>query len=105
MACVQPNYSFAKGVSRQRLYDNADLAKKYGLCYELEFTGSGNPTDIAHYIEYLDVGVETGYMYTIKMYYEGGGGFRAACQSKDPLFRSVYDKTYLFAKEQYVPES
>lgn len=104
VACVQPNYSFAKGVSKQRLYDNAMLAKKYGLCYELEFTGGNNENDIRHYIEYLDAGVETGFMYSIKMYYEGGGGFRGACRSKDPLFRSVYDKTYLFAKEKYVAE-
>ena len=104
VACVQPNYSFSKGATKQRLYDNAMLAKKFGLCYELEFTGGNNPTDIARYIEYLDCGAKTGFMYSIKMYYEGGGGFRSACHSKDPLFRSVYDKTYLFAKEKYVCE-
>ncbi len=105
VACIQPNYSFAKGVSKQRLYDNAMLAKKFGLCYELEFTGGNNANDIQHYVEYLDAGVETGFMHTIKMYYEGGGGFRGACYSKDPLYRSVYDKTYLFAKEKYTVET
>ena len=29
VACVQPNYSFAKVANKQRLYDNADLLKKW----------------------------------------------------------------------------
>ena len=102
VACVQPNYSFSKNAVRQRLYDNAMLAKKFGLCYELEFTGGNNPTDIERYTEYLDCGAKTGFMHTIKMYYEGGRGFLAACKTQDPLFRTVYDNTYLFAKEKYI---
>ena len=104
VACVQPNYSFAKVANKQRLYDNAMLAKKFGLCYELEFTGGNNPEDIKRYTEYLDCGAKTGFMHTIKMYYEGGRGFLAACQTKDPLFRTVYDNTYLFAKEKYIAQ-
>ena len=104
VACVQPNYSFSKGATKQRLYDNAMLAKKFGLCYELEFTGGNNAEDIRRYTEYLDCGAKTGFMHTIKMYYEGGRGFLAACQTKDPLFRTVYDNTYLFAKEKYIAQ-
>lgn len=73
------------------------------MCVELEIGGI-KPDDIERYKCYLDAGAETGYMNTIKMYYQGGvpGEFYRSFISDDPLVRSVYDDTYLFAKEKYV---
>lgn len=102
VACMQPNYAFHKEAQKQRLYDNAALCKKFGLCYELEIAGVGNPADIHKYKDYLEAGAETGFMHTVKMYYQGGRDFYAAFRSEDKLVRSVYDDTYLFAKEKLV---
>ncbi|MDD4125999.1 MAG: DUF4855 domain-containing protein, partial [Eubacteriales bacterium] len=103
IACMQPNYAFRKDETVQRLYDNASITKALGMCVELEIGGL-KPDDIERYKCYLDAGEETGYMNTIKMYYQGGvpGEFYRAYKSEDPLTRSVYDDTYLFAKEKYV---
>lgn len=102
VACMQPNYAFSKEAQKQRLYDNADLCLKYGLCYELELNSVANDYDVNKFKDYLDAGVEAGFMKTIKMYYEGGRGIKNACESKDDFARSVYDDTYLFAKEKLV---
>lgn len=102
IASIQPNYVFQKQATRQRLYDNADIAKKFGLSYELEINGVEDLESIDRYKEYLEVGVEMGYMNTIKMYYQGGSDFLRAYRSDDKLIHSVYDDTYLFAKEKLV---
>ena len=103
VACMQPNFAFRDGIPVQRLYDNADITKRLGMCYELEIGGS-DPVNVERYMKYLDCGAETGFMHTIKMYYQGGvpGEFHKAFVSSDPELRKVYDSTYLFAKEKYV---
>ena len=103
VACMQPNFAFRDGIPTQRLYDNAEITKKLGMCYELEIGGS-DPKNVERYMKYLDCGAETGFMNSIKMYYQGGvpGEFYAAFKSADPELRKVYDSTYLFAKEKYV---
>lgn len=103
VACMQPNYAFRKQEPVKRLYDNAAMTKQLGMCYELEIGGL-SPEDIERYTQYLDCGAETGFMQTIKMYYQGGvpGEFYRSFESDDPVTRSVYDNTYLFAKEKYV---
>ncbi len=103
LACMQPNYAFSKDITVDRLYENATLTKQLGMCVELEIGGL-KPENIEKYKCYLDVGEETGYMNTVKMYYQGGvpGEFYHAFKSDDPLVRSVYDDTYLFAKGKYV---
>ena len=103
VACMQPNFAFRDGIPTQRLYDNAEITKKLGMCYELEIGGS-DPANVERYMKYLDCGAETGFMNSIKMYYQGGvpGEFYAAFKSSDPELRKVYDSTYLFAKEKYV---
>ena len=102
IACMQPNYAFHKDAKKERLYDNADLCKKFGLCYELEIAGIHDPFDVHKYKNYLDAGVETGFMHSIKMYYQGGKDFYSAFCSDNKLTHSVYDDTYLFAKEKLV---
>lgn len=102
VACMQPNYAFHKDAKKQRLYDNADLCKKFGLCYELEIAGIHDPFDVHKYKNYLEAGAETGFMHSIKMYYQGGKDFYSAFCSDNKLTHSVYDDTYLFAKEKLV---
>ena len=108
VACMQPNYAFSDKIEVSRVYETAKIAKELGMCVELEITGikldeNGeviNIKDVEKFIEYLTVGAETGYMNTIKMYYQGGvpGDITKALKSKTPRYREMYDKTYLFAK-------
>ncbi len=100
VACMQPNYAFNTAVPKQRLYDNAMLTKRYGLCYELEINDTYAPEYYDRYKEYLEVGMETGFMDSVKMYYQGGRTFYDMYMSKDPFAHSVYDDTYLFAKRK-----
>jgi hypothetical protein len=100
VACMQPNYAFRTDIPKKRLYDNAALTKRYGLCYELEINDSYAPEFYDRYKEYLEVGIETGFMNTVKMYYQGGRTFYDMYMSKDPFAHSVYDDTYLFAKRK-----
>ena len=101
VACMQPNYAFHKEETAQCLYDNAELTKKYGLCYEMELNSVRSEYDVSKYREYMKAGAETGFMHSVKMYYQDGRAFVSACVSKEELGRSVYDDTYLFAKEKY----
>ncbi|HPE94663.1 MAG TPA: DUF4855 domain-containing protein [Bacillota bacterium] len=103
IACMQPNYAFNMSIPKQRLYDNAQISKLFGMCTELEIGGT-KPENIENFKNYLDVGAETGYMNTVKMYYQGGipGEFYHACLSSDPLLRSIYDDLYEFVNEKYV---
>ena len=52
----------------------------------------------------MDCGAETGYMHSVKMYYQGGvpGDFYNACHSSDAECRSLYDDLHLYIKEKYV---
>ena len=108
VACIQPNYAFSNKLKVDRVYETAKIAKELGMCVELEITGikldeNGeviNTNDVEKFIEYLTVGAETGYMNTIKMYYQGGvpGDISKAVFSKTPRYREMYDMTYRFAK-------
>ncbi len=102
VACMQPNYAFNPNVPLKRLYDNAKQCKRFGLCYELEINQVLVPSDSDKYKEYLEAGVAEGFMHTIKMYYQDCRAFWIAYNSKDEFIRSVYDDTYLFAKEKLV---
>ena len=97
-AAMQPNYAFQPNTPAERLYVNARLAKKYGMCYEMEINSADSHYDCDRYKEYLQAGVDEGFMHAIKMYYQSGRAFHTAFTSEDPFVRSVYDDTYLFAK-------
>lgn len=99
-AAMQPNYAFQPNTPAERLYVNARLAKKYGMCYEMEINSADSHYDCDRYKEYLQAGVDEGFMHAIKMYYQSGRAFYTAFTSEDPFVRSVYDDTYLFAKEK-----
>lgn len=104
-ANMQPNYTFNDTATEERLYDNAALAKKYGLGVEIEADGralSAGSDRFDRYMAYLRVGVEEGYMNTIKMYYFDAvpGVILNAYNSTDPKVHQVYDATYLYAKRK-----
>lgn len=104
LACMQPNYAFNRSIPTSRLYDNADITKKMGLCVEMESFNITDHFDVNKFKQYMDCGAETGYMNSIKMYYQGGvpGDFYVACHSEDEVVRSLYDDLYLYTKEKYV---
>lgn len=101
-AVMQPNYMFHDGVPESRLYDNAEATKRLGLGVEIEadFGILSNPAKREKYRDYLRVGVEMGYINSIKMYYQDGGPgvLYNAYKSTNPYYHSVYDDTYLYAK-------
>lgn len=70
------------------------------MCYEMEINTADTHYDCDRYKEYLQAGVDEGFMRAIKMYYQSGRAFHTAFTSEDPFIRSVYDDTYLFAKEK-----
>ena len=109
VACMQPNYMFHEDATINRVYDNATLSKQLGLGVEIEISGDAlyKPEYLERYRAYLRVGVETGYMNSIKMYYQDGGPgvYYTACKSKDAAQRSIYDDTYLYAKGKLTLES
>lgn len=101
-AVMQPNYMFSDDVPEERLYYNAEYTKALGMGVEIEadYGVISDKAKLAKYLAYLRVGVETGYMHSIKMYYQDGGPgvFYGAYKATDPAFRSVYDLTYKYAK-------
>lgn len=112
-ACMQPNYMFDYDIPQSRLYETAAQAKRMGMCVELEVwkvqeSGDGSidaegMENIKRYIQYLEAGKETGYMDAPKMYYHGsaiGSIIPKGHCSKNPAYREMYDKTYLFAKKK-----
>ncbi|MBR5746372.1 MAG: DUF4855 domain-containing protein [Clostridia bacterium] len=103
IACMQPNYAFRDTVPRQRLYDNARLTKQLGMCYEMEI-GGFDAHHVDKFRDYMDCGAETGYMHSVKMYYQGGvpGEFYKAYKCDDPSLHALYDDLYAYCKEKYV---
>ena len=101
-AVMQPNYMFHDDLTEDRLYYNAQYSQSLGLGVEIEADwGVGSDLGkLEKYRAYLRVGVETGYMNSIKMYYQDGGPgvLYKCCFATDPAFRSAYDDTYKYAK-------
>ncbi len=98
--CLQPNYAFNLDVPVSRLYYASEIAKKYGMCIELELDNRAFSDDryFQKYMDYLRCGVEYGYMSDcIHMYYQGVGYFNTACYSTGK-YRLIYDYTYQFVK-------
>ena len=112
-ACMQPNYMFEADIPEIRLYETASQAKRMGMCVELEIWKVTEDADgsicadgmenIRRYIRYLEAGSKTGYMQAPKIYYHGsaiGSIIAKGKNSKNPAYREMYDKTYLFAKKK-----
>ena len=100
---MQPNYAFNKAVPTERLYENAAVTKQLGMCVEMEI-GGFDAYHVEKFRNYMDCGAETGYMDSVKMYYQGGmpGEFYRAYKCEDPGLHALYDELYLYCKEKYV---
>ena len=101
-AVMQPNYMFNDNVPEDRLYYNALITKSLGMGVEIEadYAVTSNPALREKYMAYLRAGVETGYMNSIKIYYQdaGPGVLYNAYNSTDSYYHEVYDATYRYAK-------
>lgn len=102
VACLQPNYAFSDDVPRSRLTDAARIAKKYGMCIELEMdylAGGLGTASTQRYFDYLASGAELGYMTdAIHFYYIGLKNFDGEAYRSDTGRRLMYDYTYRFIK-------
>lgn len=100
---LQPNHFFDE-TEKDRLDDAAYLAKHHGLGIELETDERMNydPGFRKRYIEYLNSGVDNGFMTgAFKAYYQGVSGLLESALSPDPRVRELYDWMYQFVKGTY----
>lgn len=105
-AVLQPNHFF-DGTLPERVQDAAQLAKQYGMGVEMEFDSRINtdPEYRQRYMDYLNGGVEYGYMTdAFKAYYQGNHSLLEAALSQDPDVRSNYDLMYQFLQGTYIKQ-
>ncbi|MDL2287133.1 DUF4855 domain-containing protein [Eubacteriales bacterium OttesenSCG-928-G02] len=101
LACMQPNYAFSATVSKDQIPYTAMLAKRFGMCVEIEICGPALTDHIffEKYMDYLLGGAEYGYMNeTIHIYYQDLYVYLQSCYSEDEKARLIYDYTYDFIK-------
>lgn len=105
LACLQPNYMFGSTFDNGFLYSTAEVTRKYGMCVEMEISDVKLFNDLWRFNEYMRVGAETGYMNSVKIYYQSGvpGPVSDAYNSDDAVLRRLYDDIYLYSKREYVP--
>lgn len=98
-AILQPNYMFY-AAEDTRLQTAATFARMLGMGVELELEDYEGEGAVKLYREYLRAGYDSGFMHSIKLYYQGGlpGAIGGSRSSDTALGRSVYDDTYAFAK-------
>lgn len=100
-ACLQPNYMFY-ATETTRLYTTAQLAKIYGMCVELEIEDIKSEGSCGIYREYLREGVDSGYMNSVQLYYQGGtpGAIYNSMDEKDDCTVAIYHDTYLYTHDK-----
>ncbi|MGZ9585476.1 DUF4855 domain-containing protein [Paenibacillus marinisediminis] len=102
-AALQPNHFFFQH-GEYRIQDTAERIKQYGMGFEMETDEDMNKSYGLRqkYAEYLNGGVDYGYMHnTFKAYYQGILALYNASQSKDPDVRDNYEWMYQFVKGTY----
>ncbi|WP_052759736.1 DUF4855 domain-containing protein [Paenibacillus sp. DMB20] len=107
IAALQPNHFFDESPI-ERLETAADLSKTYHMGVEMEFDERMNqdPAFRKRYIEYLNGGIDYGYMRgAFKAYYQGNTGLLDSARSEDPAVRQLYDWMYQFIKGTYVKQT
>ncbi|MDR9855727.1 DUF4855 domain-containing protein [Paenibacillus sp. VCA1] len=107
VASLQPNYFFDE-MPADRIETAATLAKQYHMGMEMEFDERMNtdPTFRQKYIEYLNGGIDYGYMKNaFKAYYQGNTALFDSAKSQDPAVRELYDFMYQFVKGTYVKQT
>lgn len=101
IACMQPNYAFDANVGAGQLTNCAIMAKRLGMCVEMELMGATltDKTYFDKYMGYLTEGVTQGYMTeTVHIYYQDILAYYNACYAEDDMARLVYTYTYDFIK-------
>lgn len=100
----QPNHFFSKELHRSRLVAAARTALAAGCGVEIEFDGRAvtSPEYRERFWQYLDAGVEYGWMKdSLLGYYEGGDMVGRFARAKDKPVREMYDGLYRFLKGTY----
>ena len=98
---MQPNYAFDANVGANQLTNCAIMAKRLGMCVEMEMMGATltDKTYFDKYMGYLTEGITQGYMTeTVHMYYQDILAYYNACYAEDDMARLVYTYTYDFIK-------
>lgn len=102
IACMQPNMAFHDTVGEEYVYYCATIAKRLGMCVEMELNEEAAMIDTRYfekYMQYLLGGLTYGYMTeTVHYYYQGVDVYLQACRAEDDRARLVYDYTYAFVK-------
>lgn len=101
VASMQPNMYWQSVADENRCESSASISNRYGMSMEMEVDHRVSTGEYYNrYLEYLEVGMTSGAMDSIKTYYQDGktGVYYSACYSENPLLRSVYDLTYKYAK-------
>ncbi|MBO5768258.1 MAG: DUF4855 domain-containing protein, partial [Clostridia bacterium] len=102
VACMQPNLMWLGFNDPMRVKSSVQLSEKYGLSMEMECDGRVYTDEyFARYLNYLDGGLNSSMMDSVKMYYQDGktAVYYRACYSTNPQYRMVYDLTYKYAKK------
>ncbi len=100
LACLQPNDMWPETSDVERVKSCANLCKGYGMSMQIEASHDcALPDRYARYMRYLEGGMSSGAMNSVKFYYQDGktAVYYAACYSKKKAFRSIYDLTYKYA--------
>ncbi|WP_409345328.1 DUF4855 domain-containing protein [Paenibacillus sp. MBLB4367] len=106
-AALQPNHFF-DGTDPIRIEDTAYLARHHGLGVEMETDERMNTDEAfrARYIDYLNGGVDFGYMTgAFKAYYQGNTALLQSSRSDNARVRELYDWMYQFVKGTYQKQS
>lgn len=102
VACMQPNLMWLGYNDPTRVKTSVSLSEQYGLSMEMECDGKvGTDEYFARYLNYLEGGLNSSMMNSVKMYYQDGktAVYYKACYSKEAQYRMVYDLTYKYAKK------
>lgn len=100
----QPNHFFDEPGDKSRVEDAAGLAKQYGVGVEMELDERMNsfPAFRDKYINYLNGGVDYGYMNdAYKAHYQGNVALLNSAKSNDPNNRILYEWMYQFVTKNY----
>lgn len=107
LAFVQPNYMFYKSLTGVGLGPAAEAAKERYAGIELEYyVELDEPVAVSserhsRFREYLDAGVQYGYMTEAACAYFVGGGMKGLYHAKDRQDRAFYDDIYRFVRGTY----
>lgn len=101
VACLQPNEIWQSTTIPRRVQTCAELCELYGMSMQIESRHEVSEKEFFdRYMRYLYGGMMNGHMDSVKFYYQSGktGVYYDSCYSSEPLYRSVYDLTYKYAK-------